>query len=508
LLSRIDPDTLEPIPESGPTTVYLDLEGDPVSDARIVQKMGLIETTREEASLANLNAKIADLEELQSQMRDFTLKDMVLGGYNLAVTAGMDLATVLDEMAVIKRAGDALSTLDKIKDLARTQPTGLLTKLLTVVMRKLIWDPMKDAKHDLESYLSRALERHKSARDVLNEQGEILDSASAETFLNGLYLGEASEEAALYLFEAIFRNYARVLLKAVSPIVGMATFGLHSFIEVVKEAADYIEWTIDVNYNYTIASYEAFAKLDWKLADSGKYTLDLAQMSSKADEYQQKYLEKVAEGYKQAAQIPDAVVDYWRGFNPRTFFDSLKQIKLFSPCELRVYDTENRVTGMVDGELKEEIPNSVYDTESKTAVLFSPSTSHHFEAVGFDKGAYGLEVLYISFDEERDFSATDVPITPGIVHRYTVDWSALAEGKKGVTLQVDTNEDGRFENTFYVGAKLDGATLPITEIAPPVQRGSKVWLWVVLGVGITSIVAIIVLVRIRREKSGIVLKGP
>jgi len=230
LKHKIDPDTLEPIPESGPTTVYLDLEGNPVSDVKIVQKIGLIETAREEASLANLDARIVDLEQLQSQMRNFTLKDMVLGGYNLAVTAGMDLATVLNEMTVIKRAGDALSTLGKIKDLAKTQPTGLLTKLLTVVMRKLIWDPMKDAKHDLESYLSRALERHKSAREVLNEQGEILDAASAVSFLNGLYFGEAYEEGALYLFEAIFKNYARVLLKAVSPIVGMATFGLHNFV--------------------------------------------------------------------------------------------------------------------------------------------------------------------------------------------------------------------------------------------------------------------------------------
>jgi len=231
-------------------------------------------------------------------------------------------------------------------------------------------------------------------------------------------------------------------------------------------------------------------------------------MSSKADEYQQKYLENVAEGYEQAEQIPEAVVDYWHGFNPRTFFDSLKQIKLFSPCELRVYDSENRVTGIVEGELKEEIPNSVYDTESETTVLFSPSSSHHFETVGLDEGTYDLEVLYISSDEERDFSATDVPITPGIVHRYKVDWGALAEGKRGVTLQVDTNADGSFENMFYVGAKLDGATLPITEIAPPVQRGSKVWLWVVLGVGITSVVTIVVVISIKRKKSLIVLKGP
>jgi hypothetical protein len=37
-----------------------------------------------------------------------------------------------------------------------------------------------------------------------------------------------------------------------------------------------------------------------------------------------------------------------------------------SPIELRVYDSQGNVSGLVHGEIKEELPNSTYDDETNT----------------------------------------------------------------------------------------------------------------------------------------------
>jgi parallel beta-helix repeat protein len=44
--------------------------------------------------------------------------------------------------------------------------------------------------------------------------------------------------------------------------------------------------------------------------------------------------------------------------------------KLFSVGELRIYDSQGRVTGLINGEVKEEIPNSIYDVENEAVVIF------------------------------------------------------------------------------------------------------------------------------------------
>jgi len=47
-------------------------------------------------------------------------------------------------------------------------------------------------------------------------------------------------------------------------------------------------------------------------------------------------------------------------------------------------------------------------------------------------------------------SAADipVPVTSGATHDYTIDWDALAEGEKGVTIKIDSDGDGEFEETI------------------------------------------------------------
>ena len=126
--------------------------------------------------------------------------------------------------------------------------------------------------------------------------------------------------------------------------------------------------------------------------------------------------------------------------------------QLCSPGELRVYDSEKRVTGLVSGEIKEEIPNSIYNDESKTVVMFSPSDTYRYEVVGTDEGKYGLTIASVKDGKATTFTATEVPTSTNATHQYAVDWSVVSKGEEGVIVQIDSDGDGTFEKTINTGA--------------------------------------------------------
>lgn len=123
-------------------------------------------------------------------------------------------------------------------------------------------------------------------------------------------------------------------------------------------------------------------------------------------------------------------------------------VRKYSPGELRVYDAQNRVTGLVDGEVKQEIPSSMYDEQDGVVAIFSPFDTYRYEVVGTDEGAYGLEIASIKGAEATTFTATDIPPSVNTIHQYTIDWDTLSQGGKGVALQIDEDGDGVFEQTI------------------------------------------------------------
>lgn len=62
--------------------------------------------------------------------------------------------------------------------------------------------------------------------------------------------------------------------------------------------------------------------------------------------------------------------------------------EVHSPVELRVYDSQGRVTGIVNGEERNEIPYSAY--YENTVTIFSPTDSCRYEIVGTSEGSYDL----------------------------------------------------------------------------------------------------------------------
>lgn len=113
-----------------------------------------------------------------------------------------------------------------------------------------------------------------------------------------------------------------------------------------------------------------------------------------------------------------------------------------------MYDSQDRVTGLVSGEVRQEIPYSIYNSETKSVLICPANDYYHYEVVGTAEGNYGLRVISVSQEDKVGiFALTDVPTSPGLVHQYTIDWGALAEEKQGVTVQVDSDGDGIFEET-------------------------------------------------------------
>jgi len=124
---------------------------------------------------------------------------------------------------------------------------------------------------------------------------------------------------------------------------------------------------------------------------------------------------------------------------------NLNFASLFSPGELRVHDSQGRVTGLVNGQVIEEIPNSTYF--NNTIILISPSDSYTYEVAGTDNGTYGLAVVSIQDGNATNFTAIDIPIINNSIHQYAINWTVLSQGEEGVTLKIDFDGDGTFEQT-------------------------------------------------------------
>jgi hypothetical protein len=124
------------------------------------------------------------------------------------------------------------------------------------------------------------------------------------------------------------------------------------------------------------------------------------------------------------------------------------QATLQSPGELVVYDSQNRATGLFNGTVMEEIPNSSYNSATNTVVINPANDSYYYQVAGTESGTYGLEIIHSIGGLTVTFNGIGIPTFSGATHRYIVDWDALAQGDLGVTVQADLNIDGVFERSF------------------------------------------------------------
>ena len=121
-------------------------------------------------------------------------------------------------------------------------------------------------------------------------------------------------------------------------------------------------------------------------------------------------------------------------------------IKAKSPVELRVYDSKGNVTGLMNGEINENIPNSIYDEDSKTVILLIANDDYRYQLKGTAIGTYGLDLVYAKGYESYIISIDNISISSNEIHDYTIDWNNFAN-EKAISRKVDSNGDGIPEET-------------------------------------------------------------
>jgi len=144
---------------------------------------------------------------------------------------------------------------------------------------------------------------------------------------------------------------------------------------------------------------------------------------------------------------------------------------LCSPGELRVYDSKGRVTGLVNGEVREEIPNSTY---FEGIVYISHAESNlTYTIVGTEEGNYSLMVAFAEENFSTYFTTCEVPLSANAIHYYNVNWQNLAQNGSGITVEKDYDGDGEVDEAITTSVPKtptnpsppDGATdVPINTI--------------------------------------------
>jgi hypothetical protein len=254
-------------------------------------------------------------------------------------------------------------------------------------------------------------------------------------------------------------NYCRAVDKIAGPILNFVTLDLFRFVELFWEAADVLDWTIELASRDIIAMHQNDAFLQFELTESAEYTLELSGVPQESiNAYEVEYANLVAEGYAEAA---NAIAEILTIHLP-----IIGDISLESPGELRAYDSLGHVTGLVDGEEKNEIPYCWY---SEGNMVFSDQVCC-FEVVGKEEGIYGLKLerTVSGTNETVTFVASAIPTHSGAVHNYTIDWDMLSAGGEGAIIQIDADGDGVFEHTFASDSELIQSEYVIaTDNTPP-----------------------------------------
>lgn len=126
-----------------------------------------------------------------------------------------------------------------------------------------------------------------------------------------------------------------------------------------------------------------------------------------------------------------------------------------SPVNLVVYDESNRKTGVLDGQLFLEIPNSDYS--DGRIIIFNPLEDLKYNVIGFETGTYGLEISLSTEESSIVLNSSGIPINSYEIHQYSIDWYALSQGEEGVNIEIDSDGDGSIDYSLTSDAELNTA---------------------------------------------------
>jgi hypothetical protein len=144
-----------------------------------------------------------------------------------------------------------------------------------------------------------------------------------------------------------------------------------------------------------------------------------------------------------------------------------REIKVHSPVTLQVKDlATGETTGLHNGEIVEDIDNSMYDPFTEGVLILFPESEYSYQLTGEENSSYGFEVVATdqSGEPQDIFSASNVPVQTGAIHKIILDESVLTSGGEGATIEIDNDADGVVDETITSGSVLD-LEPPIIDLA-------------------------------------------
>ncbi len=182
---------------------------------------------------------------------------------------------------------------------------------------------------------------------------------------------------------------------------------------------------------------------------------------------------------------------------------------IYSPVRPKIYDSQSSITGLVNSEIKEEIPYSCYN--NTRIIIFFTNDTYNYEVLGMDEGTYGLLITSVKNGTLINFTAIDIPTNKCEVHTYSIDWNALSRGEKAVTITIDREGDGKVDYTIrsngtFTKEKYDAA---IKDDGDGKNGESDSLLFVQIGplpligyIGIAAVIAMVGFVPVKKKAKG------
>lgn len=140
---------------------------------------------------------------------------------------------------------------------------------------------------------------------------------------------------------------------------------------------------------------------------------------------------------------------------------------------MRIFDSKGRVTGIVDGEVKEEIPDSIYDEKTNMALIFYPADSYTYEFFAIKEGNYQFTMTSVEEGKVTEFYLENIPIQSGDTHRIQIDDESIKEDKMDAVLLIDAGSNGKFEKRATFSKKLTCEEFIVQTKMPEIEKESS-----------------------------------
>jgi len=499
LKGYIDPETLQPSDEPGIWKVYVDTSWKPVSNEKTLRKIAILDKA---------NSFLTGAGSQQNIVENINALTIIEEGDMWASYAEKTEKLVHDWF---EGSLDAIALIYNIEVVAKYFPEVDITKIDSA--DELIY--LARTRSEIEQQILKMVSEEVTNR-VLSEIGdEVIEFMDPEIFK--ISLGKTA-------LKISYEEYGQAL--------SMASAHKEGFTDCTS-AEEYLHhcytaYLYNVFASQQILSDERLEQKNKNLLNAlltvgewmGEWTIKKVPLVStllkiyKASEYTEKWRTDVKECLNEFYSI-EFKANVW-GEEPNkkavlytialkerdrtkltpfldTYIHGVDEIKITIACtaELRVYDSDGRITGIVNEEIRIEIPNSWYYND--TVTIFSPTDLYRYEIVGTGEGHYNLTVRYVGA-QPTSFTITDTSISTNATHQYIPEWDNSTRNVSKITIKKDSDGNGVFETNITI--ELFGSGEPASALICAIVA--------TLSIGILIVGS--VYVRKRRQKKAVLDK--